>query len=117
MGRVVAGRASGVKLFFPKTDKCVIIINPYRIGRGPGYQRPPQVSQSRAPGRNYVTAKHSENKRRKRGGKRVKKQREVWKGRVDILNIGAMTERGRELADMTEQRNMNIVSTGNKVER
>ena len=32
------------KNFFAKTDKCVIIINPYRIGRGPGYQRPPQVS-------------------------------------------------------------------------
>ena len=30
---------------------------------------------------NYATAKHSENKRRKRGGKRVKKQREAWKGR------------------------------------
>ena len=49
MGRVAAGRASGVKPFFAKTDKCVIIINPYRIGRGPGYQRPPQVSHSRAP--------------------------------------------------------------------
>ena len=25
------------------------MINPYRIGRGPGYQRPPQVSHSREP--------------------------------------------------------------------
>ena len=24
-------------------------MNPYRIGRGPGYQQPPQVSHSRAP--------------------------------------------------------------------
>ena len=48
MGRVAAGRASGVKLF-AKTDKCVIIINPYRIGRGPGYQQQPQVSHSSAP--------------------------------------------------------------------
>ena len=47
MGRVAAGRASGVKKFF-KLYKCIILINPYRIGRGPGYQQPPQVSQSRA---------------------------------------------------------------------
>ena len=34
MGRVAAGRASGVKIFFAETNKCVIIIiNPYRIGR------------------------------------------------------------------------------------
>ena len=26
-----------------------MLINPYRIGRGPGYQRPPQVSHDRAP--------------------------------------------------------------------
>ena len=33
---------------------------------------------------NYATAKHSENKSRKRGGRRVKKQREVWKGRRSL---------------------------------
>ena len=54
---------------------------------------------------NYATAKQSENKSRKRGGRRVKKQREAWKGRcslirVGTLNIGTMTGRGRELADM-----------------
>ena len=48
MERVGAGRPFGVK-FFAKTDKCVIVIDPYRIGRGPGYQRPLQVSHSRAP--------------------------------------------------------------------
>ena len=62
---------------------------------------------------NYVIAKHSEKKSRKRGGRRVKKQREVWKGRrslirVGTLNIGTMTGRGRELADMMERRNVNI---------
>ena len=60
---------------------------------------------------NYATAKQSENKRRKRGGKQVKKQREAWKGRcslirVDTLNIGSMTGRGRELEDMMERRNV-----------
>ena len=61
----------------------------------------------------YATAKHSENKSKKRGGKRVKKQREAWKGRrslirVGTLNIGTMTERRRELADMMDRRNVDI---------
>ena len=56
---------------------------------------------------NYATAERSKNKRRKRGGRRVKRQREMWKGRctlirVGTLNIGTMTGRGRELADMME---------------
>ena len=60
--------------------------------------------------RNYATAGLSESKR-KRGGRRVKKQREMWKGRrtlirVGTLNIGTMTGRGRELADMMERRNV-----------
>ena len=58
---------------------------------------------------NYTTAKHSENQSRKRGGRPVKRQREVWKGRhsltrVGTLSIGTMTGRGRELADMMERR-------------
>ena len=63
---------------------------------------------------NYATAKHSENKSRKRGEKQVKKQREAWKGRrslisVGTLNIGTMTGRGTELADMMERRNVDIL--------
>ena len=63
---------------------------------------------------NYATAKNSENKSRKRGERRVKRQREVWKERrsllrVGILNIGAMTGRGRELKDMMERRNVDIL--------
>ena len=63
---------------------------------------------------NYATAKHSKNKSRKRGGRRVKKQREAWKVkrsliRVGTLNIGTMIGRGRELADMIEQRNVDIL--------
>ena len=64
---------------------------------------------------NYATAKQSENKSRKRGERRVKKQREAWKRRrslirVGTLNIGTMTGRGRELADMMERRNVDILS-------
>ena len=63
---------------------------------------------------NYATAKHSENKSRRRGGRRVKRQQEVWKERrslimVGTFNIGTMTGRGRELADMMERRNVDIL--------
>ena len=62
---------------------------------------------------NYAADKHSKNKSRKKG-RRVKKQREVWKERrslirVGTLNIGTMTGRGRELADMMERRNVDIL--------
>ena len=60
---------------------------------------------------NYATAGLRENKMRKRGGRRVKRQRELWKGRrtlirVGTLNIGTMTGRGRKLADMMDRRNV-----------
>ena len=63
---------------------------------------------------NYATAKQSKNKSRKRGGRRVKKQQKAWKGRcsfisVGTLNIEMMTGRGRELADMMERRNVDIL--------
>ena len=63
---------------------------------------------------NYTTAKHSENKSGKKGGKQVKKQREVWKEtrlliRVGTLNIGTMTGSGKELADMMKRRNVDIL--------
>ena len=63
---------------------------------------------------NYGTAKHSKNKIKKRGGRRMKRNREVWKGRSSLvrvitLNIGTMTGRGRELANMMERRNVNIL--------
>ena len=63
---------------------------------------------------NYATAKHCKNKSKKRGGKRVKKQREAWKGRCSLIrvgtsNIGTMTGRGRELEDMMERRNVEIL--------
>ena len=63
---------------------------------------------------NYATAKHSENKNKKRGRRRVKRQRKVWKGRrlltrVGTLSIGKMTGWRRELADMMERRNVDIL--------
>ena len=63
---------------------------------------------------NYTTAKHSENKSRKIRERQVRKQREVSKGRLSLirmgtLNIGTMTEKRRELADMMEQKNVDIL--------
>ena len=108
MGRVAAGRASGVKLFLPNHYQSI-----------PDRSRPglpttaSGVAQQGTCG-NYATENHSENKSRKRGGKRVKKQREARKGRrslirVSTLNIGTMTGRGRELADMMERKNVDIL--------
>ena len=59
---------------------------------------------------NYAAAGISKDKRRKRGGRQVKTQRKLWKGRctlrrIGILNKGTMTGRGRELAEMIDQRN------------
>ena len=47
----------------------------------------------------------------------MKIQRELWKERrtlitVGTLNIGTMTGRGRELADITERRNVDILCLG-----
>ena len=63
---------------------------------------------------NYVTAELRENKKRKRGKRRVKRQRELWKERrtvirVGTLDIGTMTGRGKELADMMERRNVDVL--------
>ena len=63
---------------------------------------------------NYATAGLSDNKRRKREGRRVKRQRKMWKGRrtlirVGTLNIGIMAGRRRKQADMMEQRNVDIL--------
>ena len=63
---------------------------------------------------NYATAERSRNKKRKRGGRQVKRQQEVWKGRhslvrVGTLNIETMNGIGRELADLVERRNVSIL--------
>ncbi|KAK3508458.1 hypothetical protein QTP70_030248, partial [Hemibagrus guttatus] len=52
--------------------------------------------------------------RRSRGGRRVHRQREKRKGksvglRIGILNVGTMTGKGRELADVMERRKVDIL--------
>ncbi|KAK3560210.1 hypothetical protein QTP86_000773 [Hemibagrus guttatus] len=53
-------------------------------------------------------------RRRSRGGRRVHRQREKRKGkslglRIGTLNVGTMTGKGRELADMMERRKVDIL--------
>ena len=53
--------------------------------------------------------------RKKRAGRRVKRQREMWEGRrtlirVGTLNIGTMTGRRIEPADMMERRSVDVLS-------
>ncbi|KAK3571489.1 hypothetical protein QTP86_012836 [Hemibagrus guttatus] len=60
-------------------------------------------------GGNWATVGH-----RSRGGRRVHRQREKRKGksvglRIGTLNVGTMTEKGRELADMMERRKVDIL--------
>ncbi|KAK3552394.1 hypothetical protein QTP86_011626 [Hemibagrus guttatus] len=52
--------------------------------------------------------------RRSRGGRRVRRQREKRKGksvglRIGTLNVGTMTGKGRELADVIERRKVDIL--------
>ncbi|KAK3517015.1 hypothetical protein QTP70_030440 [Hemibagrus guttatus] len=57
--------------------------------------------------------------RRSRGGRRVRRQREKRKGksvglRIGTLNVGTMTGKGRELADMMERRKVDILCVQEK---
>ena len=113
MGRVAAGRASGVKLFCPNRQMRSHYQSMPDRSR-PGLPTTASGVAQQGTCGNYATAKHNENKSRKRRGRRVKKQREVWKGRrslirVGTLNIETMTGRGRELEDMMERRNVDIL--------
>ena len=72
---------------------------------------------------NYATAKHSENKSQKRGGKRVKKQREACKGRRSLIRVVTFKYwnddwKGKRAGRYDGAKECgHIVSTGNKVER
>ena len=110
MERFAAGRASGAKLFFVQTDKCVIIINPYRIGLGPGYQRSPQVSHRRASVKIMLLLNKVKIRAEREEEGECKSSKKAWKGRcsftrVSTLNMGTLTGKRRELADMRERRN------------
>ncbi|KAK3512666.1 hypothetical protein QTP70_020883 [Hemibagrus guttatus] len=67
------------------------------------------VKTKRGAGGNWATVG-----RRSRGGRRVRRQREKRKGksvglRIGTLNVGTMTGKGRELADVMERRKVDIL--------
>ena len=113
MGRVAAGRASGVKLF---CQNVMIRCDNKSI---PDRSRPKLPTTASGVARqdtceNYGSGRLKENKRRKRGGRRVKRQRELKKEkhpliRVSALNIGTMTGKGRELENIMDRRNVDIL--------
>ena len=68
------------------------------------------VGQQGADG-NYATVRHD---RRRRGGRRIQRRREERKVksvemRIGTLNVGTMTGKGRELADMMARRKVDIL--------
>ncbi|KAK3566673.1 hypothetical protein QTP86_002953 [Hemibagrus guttatus] len=68
-----------------------------------------ELYTSRGAGGNWATVG-----RRSRGGRRVRRQREKRKGKsvgltIGTLNVGTMTGKGRELADVMERRKVDIL--------
>ena len=91
MGRVAAGRAFRRKTFLPKhMMRCddESLLDRSRPGS------PTTASGVARQGTcgNYATDGISENKRRKRGGRRMKRQREMWKGRRTLIRVGTLND-------------------------
>ena len=89
------------------------MINPYRIGLGPGHKQPPQMSHGKAPVVTMILGLEK-NKKRRRGERRLKRQRDLLKGRctvlrVSTLNVGTMNGRERKLSDMMKQRKVDVL--------
>ncbi|KAK3535188.1 hypothetical protein QTP70_004749 [Hemibagrus guttatus] len=97
---------------------CAVVINPRRLKVTnfiPDRSRPGLTTTAigavdlQGAGGNWATVG-----RRSRGGRRVRRQREKRKGksvglRIGTLNVGTMTGKGRELADMMERRKVDIL--------
>ncbi|KAK3574722.1 hypothetical protein QTP86_015386 [Hemibagrus guttatus] len=86
----------------PPTSLCSLLL--LRTHRWPGLS-----GRAKGAGGNWATVG-----RRSRGGRRVRRQREKRKGksvglRIGTLNVGTMTGKGRELADVMERRKVDIL--------
>ena len=94
--------------FLPKHTKCVMIMNQYQIGRGPVYQRPAQVPHGRAPVEimlllGLVKAREKKEKASEEAAGIVEGETHTHKGWY------FMTGRWRELEDMMERRDVDIL--------
>ena len=85
MRRVAAGKASGVKILQKMQMRYDHESIPNRLR--PGLPTIASGIARQGTCGTYATAEHSENKRRKRAGRRVKRQRELWKGRRTLLRM------------------------------
>ena len=118
MGRVASGRASGVKIYAKSIMRIMEQVSiQYTIPDRSGPVLPTTatgtVSQQGISG-NSVTVGQRRRRRRRRGGKCVQKRLRRMNSRSvgvrwGTLNVGSMTGRGRELADMMERRRVDIL--------
>ena len=103
-------------------------MNPYRFGRGPGYQTIASGVARQGTCENYATAgqpaetptetaattelhrKQEEKKRRKISEEEARTAERGTHSHNDwYLNMGTMTGKGRQLADMMERRKINVL--------
>ncbi|KAI5095129.1 putative helicase mov-10-B.2 [Silurus meridionalis] len=73
-----------------------------------------QVREPSLPGQQGATRRRRSCRRRRRGGRSLQRQqgKEKWRrveDRVGTLNVGTMTVKGRELADMMERRKVDML--------
>ncbi|XP_051780692.1 uncharacterized protein LOC127527100 [Erpetoichthys calabaricus] len=110
MGRVMSGRASGVNFCQINMQTTIQISIPDQSSPGLTTTATSTVSQQGAGG-NWATVGR---RRRRRRGRHVWRQEERRKVkrvelRVGTLNVGSMTGKGRELADMMKRRKVDIL--------
>ena len=87
-------------------------MNSYRIDRGLVYQQPPHVSLSKAPVEimlQLCIVKTREERRKASEEAAITVKREMLTRKGGYLNIETMTGRGKELADLMERRNADIL--------
>ena len=114
LGRVASGRASGIKTTATpnmRNQSQSNVLIPDRSRPGLPTTASGTVDQQGASG-NWATVESR--RRRRRGGRQVQNRREKRKSKlVDVkfatLNVGTMTGRGRELADMMERRRVDVL--------
>ncbi|KAK3512275.1 hypothetical protein QTP70_002267 [Hemibagrus guttatus] len=99
---------AGIKVQIHTQDEPPFI-DQLGFGVAPGFQTFVSCQEQRGAGGNWATVG-----RRSRGGRRVRRQREKRKGksvglRIGTLNVGTMTGKGRELADVMERRKVDIL--------
>ena len=111
MGRVVAGRASGVKTLHAKhfSMRDLSVFTPDRSG--PGIKTTvtsdlsPKVTSGHA---TWVPRKSGKQWKKKKERNEERKKAKKFKLKVGSLNVGTMTGKGKEVADLIERRRVGV---------